>query len=171
MRRQSSLLYRRLAIELAIRLEEYQTAADILSQGLKLDGLSDHHSIDDYLILPGIYSVLPLLAKGGKESNPFFITEADADVIVRELTNAMELRATSGRQWDLAEDKVGWRELLNRLAAGAWKIHQKEYKRIGVTSADGILYDPATEEEIRAAEAEVGELPADFKEMPRLANG
>jgi hypothetical protein len=42
---------------------------------------------------------------------------------------------------------------------------------MGITSVDGILYDPATEEEIQAAEAEVGELPADFKEMLRLANG
>jgi hypothetical protein len=71
MRRQSSLLYRRLAIELAIRLEEYQTAADILSQGLKLDGLSDHHSIDDYLILPGIYNVLPLLARAERRAIHF----------------------------------------------------------------------------------------------------
>jgi hypothetical protein len=62
--------------------------------------------------------------------------------------------------------------VVEQTCCGRWKIHQKEYKRMGITSADRILlYDPATEEEIQAAEAEVGELPADFKEMLRLANG
>jgi hypothetical protein len=38
-------------------------------------------------------------------------------------------------------------------------------------SAKDILYEPATEEEITAAEEKVGGLRADFKEMVRLANG
>lgn len=50
-------------------------------------------------------------------------------------------------------------------------MYQKEYKKKNVLSADEVLYPPATEEEIKAAEVEVGELPADFKEMLIIANG
>ena len=170
-RRQSHLVYRRLAIELAIRLGEFQTAADILSQALRVDGIKDEGSVDVCLIFPGIYDVLPLLAQGGKESNPYYITEEDADGLVEEVIKALEIRAASGRQWELAADKVGWRELLDRLAAGAWKLHREEYEEAGVMSAEDILYPPATENEIQAAEAKVGELPKDFKEMVMIANG
>jgi hypothetical protein len=122
-------------------------------------------------MVPGIYDVLPLLARGGKENNPFFISKEDAVVMVREITAALELRDQHGRQWALHRSKVGWRELLDRLAEGTWKAHRKECQARGMKSAKDILYEPATEEEITAAEEKVGELPADFKEMVRLANG
>ncbi|KAJ5406365.1 hypothetical protein N7465_007649 [Penicillium sp. CMV-2018d] len=170
-KRHSYLLYRRLAVELAIRLGELQTAADILGQGLTQDLFTNGGELSDFLMVPGIYDVLPLLARGAKESNPFFIPKEDAVVMVREITAALELRAEHGRQWALDPSKVGWRELLDRLAEGAWKAHRKEYQSMGIQSANDILYDPATEEEIVAAEEKVGELPADFKEMVRLANG
>jgi hypothetical protein len=165
-KRQSYLLYRRLVVELAIRLGEFQTAADILGQGL-----SDQVDLRDILMVPGIYDILPLLARGGKESNPFFIPKEDAVVMVREITAALELRAEHGRQWALHPSKVGWRELLDRLAEGTLKAHPKECRDMGIESAMDLLYEPATEEEIAAAEEKVGELPADFKEMVRVANG
>ncbi|KAJ5685402.1 hypothetical protein N7536_008021 [Penicillium majusculum] len=170
-KRHSYLLYRRLAVELAIRSGELQTAADILGQGLRRDLFTNGGELRDFLMVPGIYDVLPLLARGGKESNPFFIPKEDAVVMVREITAALELRAEHGRQWALHPSKVGWRELLDRLAEGAWKANRKEYQSMGIQSAKDILYDPASEEEITAAEEKVGELPADFKEMVRLANG
>ena len=160
-----------MAVELTIRSGELQTAADILGQGLRRDLFTNGGELGDFLMVPGIYDVLPLLARGGKESNPFFIPKEDAVVIVREITAALELRAEHGRQWALHPSKVGWRELLDRLAEGAWKVNRKEYQSMGIQSAKDILYDPASEEEITAAEEKVGELPADFKEMVRLANG
>lgn len=169
--RHSDLLYRRLVIELALRLNEFQTAADLLGQALRMDGLTYDGSLGHYLILPGIYDALTLLAEGGKERNPFFIPHDDAEVIVSEVKQALELRATKGRQWELAEDKVGWIELLDRLAAGAWKVYRKEYRSMGVMSADEILFDPATEKAISKAEKKVGELPSDLKAMARVANG
>ncbi|KAI9149629.1 hypothetical protein HJFPF1_11684 [Paramyrothecium foliicola] len=172
-RRHSYLLYRRLVAEIAIRVGELQAAADILSVGLRLDGFnhSDGGQLDRYLFLPGIYEVLPILAAKGKEGNPFFIEENDAIVIVQEIIAALELRAREGRQWSLAPEKVGWEELLGRFAEAAWAVNRKEYENLGLDSADDILYPPASEEEIAAAEAKVGELPADFKEMVRIANG
>lgn len=167
-KRYSSLLSWRLMIDLAIRLGERQTAANLLSQALRQDGLRDGWEI---LIVPGIYDILPLLAEGGEESNPFFITEEDADMIVIEITKTLKQRTEHGRDWAFAPEKVGWKELLDRLAKGAWKVNRKEYKAMGFHSADDILFGPATEEEIEAAEKEVGELPADFKEMVRIANG
>ncbi|KAL2699781.1 hypothetical protein AAEP93_009756 [Penicillium crustosum] len=146
-------------------------AREALEVAQKLYATPDTPSEEDFLMVPGIYDVLPVLARGGKESNPFFITKEDAVVMVREITAALELRAEHGRQWELHPSKVGWRELLDRLAEGAWKTHRKEYQSMGIQSANDILYDPATEEEITAAEEKVGELPADFKEMVRLANG
>ncbi|KAH8812682.1 hypothetical protein F5884DRAFT_878567 [Xylogone sp. PMI_703] len=169
--RQSTLLYRRLAIELALRLGEFRTAAALLSQGLKVDGFSLDGSLYHYLLLPGIYDALPLLAEGEKQSNPFFIPKDDARVIVGKIIEALEVRATKGRQWELAADKVGWKELLDRLVVAAWNVYRREYRSMGVVRADDILYDPATEEEIQRAEEQVGPLPADFKEMVRIANG
>ncbi|VUC32106.1 unnamed protein product [Clonostachys rosea] len=171
--RHSYLLYRRLVVEVAIRLGELETAADVLSMGLRLDGFnySDGGQLDRYLALPGIYDVLPLLAKKGKEGSPFYIETEDADAIVKDVKAALELRAREGRQWSLAPEKVGWRELLDRLAKGAWAINRKEYEEQGLTRAEDILHPPATEEEIAEAEAKVGELPPDFKEMVRIANG
>lgn len=122
-------------------------------------------------MIPGIYDVLPLLAKRGKEGSPFFIEESVAEEMVKRLVATLELRATKGRQWSLAPEKVGWEELLNRLARAAWKVNRKEYKQQGVESAEEILYEPATEEEIQQAEAICGQLPEDFKEMVRAANG
>ncbi|KAM0542656.1 hypothetical protein ACHAPJ_012688 [Fusarium lateritium] len=145
----------------------------MLSLGLRLDGFNDIDGgqLDRYLFLPGIYSVLPLLAKRRKERNPFYIEADDADAMVQEVTAALELRAREGRQWSLAPEKVGWRELLDRLTNGAWAVNRQEYEGLGLTCAENILYPPATEEEIAEAEAKVGELPPDFKEMVRVANG
>ncbi|KAJ5982350.1 hypothetical protein N7451_012450 [Penicillium sp. IBT 35674x] len=165
--RHAYLLHWRLPIELAIRLGELQTAADLMSQWLHIDGFKGF--LWEYLIIPGIYDVVPLL--GGKKRNPLFITKEDAQVMVQEITAALELRAREGRQWELAESRVSWRELLDRLTQGAWKTRPKEYRYLGAKSAEDILYDPATEAEIEAAENKVGELPADFKEMVRIANG
>lgn len=172
-RRHSYLLYRRLVVELAIRLGELETAADILSMGLRLDGFNDVDGgqLDRYLVLPGIYDVLPLLAKRGKEGSPFYIETEDANAIVKEVKAAIQLRAREGRQWSLAPEKVGWKELLDRLAKGAWAVNRTEYEEQGLTCAEDILHSPATEEEIAEAEAKVGELPPDFKEMVRIANG
>ena len=91
--------------------------------------------------------------------------------MVRELTAVLELRATHGGHRELHPTKAGWRELLNRLAEGVWHIYREEYQEMDLKSANDILYEPATEEEITAAEKKVGELPADFKEMVRVANG
>ncbi|KAL4806039.1 hypothetical protein BDV18DRAFT_138586 [Aspergillus unguis] len=165
--RHADLLYWRLPIELAIRLGQLQTAADLMSQWLHIDGFKG--SLCEYLIIPGIYDVLPLL--GREERNPFFITKEDAQAMVQEIIAALVLRDREGRQWELAESRVSWGELLDRLTQSAWKTHPKEYRSLGANSAEEILYDPATEAEIEAAENKVGELPADFKEMVRLANG
>jgi hypothetical protein len=170
-KKHSFLLYRRLVCELAIRVGELPAAAYIISQGLKIDGFVTGGSLHDYLLVPGIYDVLPLLAQGGKERNPFFITEEAAEIIVSQIIATLELRAREGRQWSLAEGKVGWEELLNRLAEGAWKVNKKEYRRMGVRRASDILYLAATEKKIKDAEDIVGELPSDFKEMIRVANG
>ncbi len=171
--RHSYLLYRRLVIELAIRVGELETAAEVLGLGLRLDGFNsaDGAALEHYLLIPGIHDVLPLLAKGGKDSNPFFIKEEDAEAMVKELISTLEIRATKGRQWSLAADKVGWKELLERLAKGAWKVNKKEYRANRIKCVEHILNPPATEEEILAAENEVGELPADLKEMIKVANG
>lgn len=128
-KRHSTLLYRRLAIELAIRVGESETAADIMSDGLMLDGFKDGGYLENYLLLPGIYKVLPLVAKRGKSGSPFYIDEKDAVTMVADITATIELRAKYGRQWSLAPEKVGWKELLDRLAEGAWKINEKEYRR------------------------------------------
>ncbi|KAJ5804086.1 uncharacterized protein N7518_000389 [Penicillium psychrosexuale] len=145
-RRHAHLLYRRLPIELAIHL-------------------------GDFLMVPGIFDVLPLLARGGKESNPFSIPKQDAVGMVREITAVLELRAKHGGHRELHPTKVGWSELLNRLAEGVWHLHHEEYQEMGIKNANDLLYEPATKEEITAAEKKVGELPADFKEMVRVANG
>lgn len=172
-RRHSYLLYRRLVVELAIRLGELDTAAEVLGSGLRLDGFNsiDGAQLEKYLFVSGIYDVLPRLAERGKEGNPFFIEKRDAEALVLEMTKTLELRAREGRQWSLAPEKVGWDELLHRLAKGAWKVNRKGYRRLGIECATEILFEPASEEEIRAAEAKVGELPLDFKEMVRVADG
>lgn len=172
-RRHSYLLYRRLVVELAIRVGDLESASEVLSKGLRLDGFNsmDGGQLDRYLYVPGIYSVLPLLAKRGKEGNPFFIEEDDAAAIVEQITAALDLRARDGRQWSLAEDKVGWKELMNRLAKAAWVVNRAEYERNGLTCAEDILHPPATEGAITEAESRVGELPAEFKEMMRVSNG
>ena len=170
--RHSTLVYRRLAVELALRLGEFQTAADLLDEGLMRDGLAYDASVYHFLLLPGIYEALPLLAEGGgTDKNPIFISKGDAAIMTDGILGALTLRSTKGRQWELAEGKVGWQELLHRLAAAAWKVHRREYRASGVRSADDILYPPATEEEIDEAEKNVGELPADLKDMVRVANG
>lgn len=172
-RRHSYLLYRRLVTEIAIRLGQLDTAADVLSQGLRLDGFnhSDGASLEKYLKLPGIYDVLPLLAEKGKQGNPYFIEDEDAGAIVQEITRTLESRAERGRQWSLAPEKVGWDELLDRLAKAAWVVNNKEYRQNGIECADDILHAPASEEDIKAAEDKVGELPQDLKEMLRVADG
>lgn len=169
-RSHSQLIYRRLAVELAIRLGELQTAADIISQEMRQDASSGSYATG-FLIVPGIYDVLPLLASGGKESNPCYITKDEAVVVTREIIAALESRAAHGRQWELHPSKVGWRELLDRLSEGAWKAHNKECRAMGLKGPQDILFEPATEEEIAAAEEKFGELPADLKEMVRLSNG
>jgi hypothetical protein len=172
-RRHGELLYWRLVVELAIRVGELKTAADVLGMGLRLDGFnfSNGSDVREYLTLPRIWDVLPLLAKRGKEGNPFFIEDQTAKFMARDVIGALELRLREGRQWSLAPEKLGWEELLSRLADGAWKVNRKEYKRLGIKCAEDILYSPATEEEIEAAEKKVGELPEDFKEMIRITNG
>ncbi len=170
--RHSALVYRRLAMELAIRVGDFDAAASILSQALKLDGLiCNGGSVGEFLMVPGIWDVLPLLNRDGKESNPYFISDEEADIIVKEVIGALELRAKAGRQWSLAPEKITWRELLDRLAKGAWKVNRKEYKANGMNCKEDILNEPATEEEIEAAERQWGELPKDFKEMIRVTNG
>ncbi|KAF5569558.1 cell wall assembly cell proliferation coordinating KNR4-like [Fusarium pseudoanthophilum] len=172
-RRHSYLLYRRLVVELAIRLEEFDTAAEVLSLGLRLDGFNDIDGgqLDRYLFLPGIYKVLPLLAQSKKEGNPFYIEADEAGDMIEQVIAALTMRAQNGRQWSLAPERVGWKELLDRLATAAWMVNRKEYQELGLTCAEDILYSPATEEEISEAEAKVGELPSDFKDMVRVANG
>ncbi len=54
--------------------------------------------LGDYLFVPGIYGILPLLAVRGKEGNPFFIDEKCALEMVREIIAALDLRARDGRQ-------------------------------------------------------------------------
>jgi hypothetical protein len=173
-RRHSYLLYRRLVIEIAIRVDDLQTAAEVLSQALRLDGFNsvDGGALERFLFVPGIYDVLPLLAAQGKQRNPFYIDKDGADAMVKEVTDALQLRAEKGRQWSLAPEKVGWDELLHRLAEGAWKVNRRDYMdNKSLSSATEMLFEPATEEEIAEAEKEVGELPADFKDMVRVANG
>lgn len=171
--RHSALLYRRLVVELAIRVGRLETAADVLSQGLRLDGFSsmDGAALDRFLMLPGIYEVLPILAAKGKAGNPFFVAEKSAAAIVQEITKTLERRAEHGRQWSLAPERVGWKELLDRLANAAWAVNSKEYEKSGIMRAVDILNDPASEEDIQAAEAKFGQLPDDLKEMFRVADG
>ena len=173
-RRHSYLLYRRLVVELAIKLGELDSAAEMLSLGLVLDGFNyvDGAEVNRYLYVPGIYDVLPLLAQKKKRGNPFYIEADDADAMVEEITAVLKLRAREGRQWSLAPEKVGWEELLNRLAKAAWTVNRTEYEKFGITSAEDILHPPATEEEIEKVEAEVGQqLPPDFKDMLLVADG
>lgn len=172
-RRHSYLLYRRLVVELAIRVGRLNRAAEVLSKGLLLDGFNtiDGAGLDRFLMLPGIFQVLPLLAAKGKDGNPFYIEESDAAAIVKEITQTLERRAEHGRQWSLAPERVGWRELLDRLADAAWALNSAEYKHRGIMSADEILNDPESEEDIEAAEVRVGKLPDDLKEMYRIAGG
>jgi hypothetical protein len=172
-RRHSYLLYRRLVVELAIRVGDLKYAAEVLSMGLRLDGFNyiDGGDVDRYLFVPGIYSVLPLLAEKGKEGNPFFIEHERAVAIVEEVTAALNLRVRDGRQGSLSADKVGWKELMERLARAAWAVNSKEFERNGLTCAEDILHPPASEEAIAEAESRVGELPTDFKEMVRVSNG
>ena len=172
-RRHSYLLYRRLVVELAIQVGDLEYASEALSLGLRLDGFNsmDGGDVDRYLFVPGIYHVLPLLAEKGREGNPFFIEHERAGAIVEYLTATLDLRAREGRQWSLAADKVGWKELMDRLAKAAWVVNRKEYERNGITCAEDILHPPATEEAIAQAEARVGELPAEYKEMVRVSNG
>jgi hypothetical protein len=160
-------------VELAIRVGDLESATEVLSQGLILDGFNtmDGGQLDRYLYIPGIYDVLPLLAKKGKAGNPFFIEEDDAAAIVEQITATLDLRAREGRQWSLAADKVGWKELMDRLAKAAWIVNKNGYEKQGLACAEDILHPPATEEAITAAESRVGELPADFKDMVRVANG
>ena len=160
-------------VELAIRVGELETAADVLSQALRLDGFNsmDGGQLDRFLNLPGIYDVLPLLAEKSKEGNPFFIEKDDAKAMVHEIIGTLELRSEHGRQWSLAPDKVGWRALLDRLANAAWKVNSEEYKGSGIKCAADILQKPASEEDIKAVENRVGELPEDFKQMLRVADG
>ncbi|KFY62776.1 hypothetical protein V496_04394 [Pseudogymnoascus sp. VKM F-4515 (FW-2607)] len=171
--RHSFLLYRRLAIELAIRVGELKVASEILSMALRLDGFgrSSGASLQDFLFVPGIYNVLPLLAEGGKDNNPFFIEEEDANTLVWAIIGAVNWRARRGRQWSLPPREAGWKELLERLADGAWRVNSWEYKRLGFDRAADILFPPATEAEIEAVEKDIGELPADFKKMIRVSNG
>lgn len=172
-RRHGELLYWRLAVELAIRVGEMQTAAEIMGKGLRLDGFNVGNGGDlkEYLTLPGIWNILPLMAKSGKEQNLYFISEDIARLMVDGIIATLHLRVKKGRQWSLAPEKVGWEELLKRLAEGAFKVNGKAYKRLGIKHANDILNAPATEEQIKAAETNIGELPADFKEMIRIANG
>ncbi|PVH89398.1 hypothetical protein DL98DRAFT_647922 [Cadophora sp. DSE1049] len=169
--RHSTLLYRRLPMELAIRLGDLDVARDILSQALCQDGFCNGGSLEEFLMVPGVWDVLPLLNAEGRTSNQYFILKEDADVLVKGVVGALELRAKEGRQWSLAPDKLGWKELLERLARGAWKANKREYKEMGVRSWKEILEQPASEEEIDQAERGFGELPADFKDMCRVANG
>lgn len=171
--RHSFLLHRRLAIELAIRVGELKVANEILSMALRLDGFvrSSGASLQDFLFVPGIYDILPLLAEGGKEKNPFFIEEEDANTLVGAIIGAVGLRSRRGRQWSLPPREAGWKELLERLAEDAWRVNLREYERMGLDSAADILFPPATEAEIEAVEKDFGELPADFKEMIRISNG
>jgi hypothetical protein len=160
-------------VELAIRVGDLKYAAEVLSMGLRLDGFNyiDGGDVDRYLFVPGIYSVLPLLAEKGKEGNPFFIEHERAVAIVEEVTAALNLRVRDGRQGSLSADKVGWKELMERLARAAWAVNSKEFERNGLTCAEDILHPPASEEAIAEAESRVGELPTDFKEMVRVSNG
>lgn len=169
--RHSALLYRRLIIGAAIKIGDLETAAKVLGLGLRLDGFCNGFEIEDILMLPGIYDILPLLAAMGREGNPFFVEKSDAEVMVRELDKTTKMRVEGGRQWALAPEKVGWEELLMRLARGAWRVNKREYKELGVKSFEGILFDPATEEEIEDAERKCGALPGDFKDMVRVSNG
>ncbi|KAK0102514.1 hypothetical protein ONS95_006128 [Cadophora gregata] len=167
----STLLYRRLPIEMAIRLGKLVVAKEILSQALCSDGFCNGGSLEEFLMVPGVWDVLPLLNADGKKSNRYFIPKKDADNLVKGVVDALELRAKEGRQWSLAPGKLSWRNLLERLARGAWKANKREYKEIGLHSWKEILEQPAGEEEIEEAEEEFGELPTDFKDMCRVANG
>jgi hypothetical protein len=84
-----------LVVELAIRTGELETAAEILSLGLRMYRFNHVNGGDlgGYLLLPGVYDVLPLLARHVKEGNQFLIDENDAMEIVKETTAALELRA------------------------------------------------------------------------------
>jgi len=169
--RHSALLYKRLPMELAIRLGELDVAKEILSQALCRDGFCDGGTLEGFLMIPGVWDVLPLVNADGKKSNRYFISKEDADILVQGVIGALELRAKEGRQWSLAPYKLGWKELLERLARGAWKANKREYKEMGVRSWKEILEEPASKEDIEEAEKEFGELPADFKAMCRVANG
>ncbi|KAL2060156.1 hypothetical protein VTL71DRAFT_9551 [Oculimacula yallundae] len=145
LRKHSAKLYRRLPLELAIKLGELEVAREILGEALGRDGLGEAwsaDSVEESLMVEGVWDVLPLINAEGKKGNPYFIDGSIADQL-----------------------------LLERLAKGAWKENKKEYRKNGVTSWRDILNKPASEEEIQEAEEKFGELPKDFKDMCRVANG
>ncbi|KAG9242888.1 hypothetical protein BJ878DRAFT_481615 [Calycina marina] len=116
-RRHSSLLYRRLAVELAIGMDELETAAAIMT---------------------------------GKKCNPFYIEENHAAAMVQQLI--INHRASSKEGSRLASGRVGWREILDRLAQDAWKVNEEEYLFQCITCAEDILHVPSSEKEIKSAE-------------------
>ncbi|KAH8597983.1 hypothetical protein B0O99DRAFT_592516 [Bisporella sp. PMI_857] len=154
-KKHSYLPCRRLVVDLAIRVGQLQTTADVIAGGLNSDRFMSGAALEDYLNVPGIYDVLPLLAKKGKAGNPFYIEKNDAETVASEITKTVKLRVQEGRQWSLAPEKVGWKELLDRLAKGAWVVNEKHYRANNVISAEGILFPPATEREIEVVEKEL----------------
>lgn len=163
------LIDRQAALSLAIEVGDLEAAADILEFASSLEGITQGGQAHKYLQVPGIFKVLPIFASRRSENNSYSIKENDAKNIVAGVKAAMESRITKGQQVFL--DGVSWTELFDRLKVAAWKIYNKSYRKQGLTSEDDILFPPATEEEIAAAEERVGTLPDDFKEMIRVANG
>jgi hypothetical protein len=105
--RHSYLLYRRLFIDLAIHVRSPQTAAEVMSHGLRIDGFVNGGLVGDYLFVPGIWDVMPILVMGGKEWNPYYITKEDTKVMVAEVEIAIAVKANAGQAVETCTGK-GW---------------------------------------------------------------
>ena len=167
-RRHWELVPRTTAMAIAIRASELEIAADIFQIASKLEGLGITKAAG-FLQIPGIYDVLPILAKRGTAANKHYINAEDTATIVRDFKEAMTARLAAVPHSGIP--KVDWKNTLNRLAVAAWTVHGKSYRAKGFTYSDDVLFPPATEQEIIEAEKLVGPLPEDLKQMVRVSNG
>lgn len=163
-----AFISRDLSLKLAIYLEDFQTALEILRLAIKVDTFWQYKS-EVFLRIPGIYNVLPLLAAEGLQANPYHVSPENAKVIVSDLKEAMEGRIAKGQLVPM--ERVSWKDLLRRLSKAAWEVNETNYRKHGLTKSDDVLFPPATKEQIEIAEKRVGKLPNDLKEMVKIANG
>lgn len=157
-----------LYLSLAVRLGALDKArrAVTLAADASFFGL-----LTDLLSNPLLYELY--FGKGGvsrPDTEPL-MTEAEASLAVREITEALIQRKHNGPQEPL--HGVGWPELLQRFSEAAFKLHKKEYAEIQdpPQQPSDILLPPISQEKLAEVEEKLGPLPADLREMVQIANG